>query len=308
MTTTMLLRLMLAGEALFYALIVRLLCGLDWPAAAIAFVVVAMALCGRAFLILATYVVAHLFRSPVPPAQRAGPFALLRMALAEYAAFIALFTVVQPFERLFLGADRLTPNAAGRLPLLLVHGYQCTRGFWRWQRRRLERAGWTVATLNLDPVFASIDSYGAQLGRRIEEVCAATGAPQVVLVGHSMGGLAARAYLRAHGTARVAKLVTLGTPHRGSRLALLGSGPNARQMEPESAWLAALNAPGAAPLPADTVAAMSPYDNYVMPQDGAALNGARNVAIGAVGHLAMAFAPAVTRFLLAELARTEVLS
>ncbi|MDD5250568.1 MAG: alpha/beta fold hydrolase [Rhodocyclaceae bacterium] len=302
MTATTMLRRLLAAETLFYALVARWLCGLDWPATAILFVVVAMALGGRACVIFTTYAWAHRYRSPVPPDQRVGALGFLRMALAEYVAFIALFSVVQPFERSFLGADRLAPNRPGRPPVLLVHGYQCNRGFWRWQRRRLEQAGWTVATVNLNPVFAAIDDYAARLRERIEEVCAATGADRVVLVGHSMGGLAARAYLRAHGTARIARLVTLGSPHHGSRLALLGPGANARQMEPASPWLAALNAPNAVPLPAATVAAMSPYDNYVMPQDSAVLDGARNVAIGAVGHLAMAFSPAVTQFLLAELA------
>lgn len=300
MTAATLMRLILLGEAVLYACVARFLWGAHWPVAAIVFVVVWMALAGRGLIVFTTYALAHLFRTPLAPEQRIGPVVFLRMAVAEYAAFVAAFSVVQPFERFFLGADRLA-QSAGRPPVLLVHGYQCNRGFWRWQRARLERAGWTVATLNLDPVFAPIDSYGALIHGRIEEICAATGAAQVVLVGHSMGGLAARAYLRRSGTARVAKLITLGTPHQGSRLARLGRGPNAREMEPGSAWLAALNAPGAAPLPADSVSLRSPYDNYVMPQDNALLPGARNLALGPVGHLAMAFSPAVTQFLLAEL-------
>jgi len=298
MTATTFLRALLLGEALFYALLAWYLCSAGWHGTAIAFVVVLMALAGRAFIIATTYVFAALFRTP--PAERIGPLAFLGMALAEYAGFIAIFTGILPFERFWLGADRLH-RSGNRPPVLLVHGYQCNRGFWFWQRARLERAGWTVATLNLDPVFASIDSYGELIAQRIEEVLAATGAAQVILVGHSMGGLASRAYLRAHGNARVAKLITLGSPHHGSRLAMLGTGPNARQMEPESAWLAALNGPGAAPLPAATVSALSPYDNYVMPQDSPRLDGARNIVLDPVGHLAMAFAPQVTTLLLQEL-------
>lgn len=301
MTPTTLLRLILLGEAGFYVLVARQLAGLGWPGTAIAFAIAAMALSGRAVIVATTYIFAAAFRAPLPPGQRAGLAALLRMALVEYAAFIAVFTLVSPIERLFLGADRLGKLPVGRLPVLLVHGYQCNRGFWFWQRRRLERAGWTVATLDLGPVFASIDAYGETIRARIEEISAVTGADRVVLVGHSMGGLAARAYLRAHGAARVAKLVTLGTPHHGSRLALLGVGPNARQMEPQSAWLAALNAPGATPLP-PAVSARSPYDNYVMPQDSPLLAGARDVVLGPVGHLTMAWSAAVTRLLLDELA------
>jgi triacylglycerol esterase/lipase EstA (alpha/beta hydrolase family) len=101
----------------------------------------------------------------------------------------------------------------------------------------------------------------------------------LILVGHSMGGLVSRAYLRRNGKARVAKLVTLGTPHRGSQLAKLGMGENGRQMVPGSAWLGGLNASGAVPLPAATVSIYSCHDNYVMPQDSSVLEGAKIVPL-----------------------------
>ena len=100
-----------------------------------------------------------------------------------------------------------------------------------------------------------------------------------------MGGLVARAYLRACGHARVAGLVTIGTPHHGSEMAHLGLGENARQMQPGSAWLRAL---AAEPLGVPALALYSPHDNYVMPQDSARLEGARTMALPGLGHLAMA--------------------
>jgi triacylglycerol lipase len=223
------------------------------------------------------------------------------MFVREVAAFFALFTVIMPFDRLFMGPDRLVRSEGGRAPLLLIHGYQCNRGFWIELRNRLTRAGWQVATISLDPVFNDIDGYVEQVSRRIEDVCAATGADKVMLVGHSMGGLVSRAYLRRQGNARVAKLITLGSPHRGSHLAKLGLGENGRQMVPGSAWLAALNAPGAVPLP-QTVSIYSCHDNYVMPQDSSLLEGAKIVPLAGLGHLEMAFSPEIERLLLAELA------
>lgn len=295
------LRLFLLGETVFYVGVVWLLNRLGVGAGGKVVIVLLLALGGRAFVTFFTYAFAHAFRSPVPPQSRIGALDFLVMVAEEYFAFIMLFSVIQPFEHFFLGADRLARSATGRLPVLLVHGYQCNRGFWSWQRTRLQNAGWSIATLNLEPVFASIDIYGEQIHRRVEEICAATGTAQVNLVGHSMGGLAARAYLRAHGAARVARLVTLGAPHHGSRLALTGLGINARQMETDSEWLADLNEPGANPLPDRTATVWSPYDNYVMPQDSARLDEARTHNVGAVGHLAMAFSPAITSVLLAEL-------
>ena len=99
----------------------------------------------------------------------------------------------------------------------------------------------------------------------------------------------------------MAKLVTLGSPHHGSELAKLGMGENGRQMVPGSAWLAAINAPGAVPLP-QTVSVYSCQDNYVMPQDSSLLEGAKMVPLAGIGHLEMAFSPEIERLLLAELA------
>ena len=224
----------------------------------------------------------------VPVELRIGPFRALRMVLEEYLGFVVLFSLIQPFESFWMGPDRLSKPASGRLPLLLIHGYQCNRGFWYWLRPKLEAAGWVVATHSLEPVFSDIDAYAEGIARRIDEVLAATGASRLILVGHSMGGLASRAYLRRHGIEKVARLITLGSPHHGTLLASLGLGPNARQMRVDSPWLRAL----AAPLPPTSVSIYSCHDNYVFPQQACStLEGATNVAIGGVSHLGMAFSP-----------------
>ena len=51
---------------------------------------------------------------------------------------------------------------------------------------------------------------------------------QMVLIGHSMGGLVARACMRRYGAKGVAKLIALGSPHHGTRLARFGPGRNAQ--------------------------------------------------------------------------------
>jgi triacylglycerol lipase len=303
MPATTLHRSILAGELGIYLLLAY---GLQrhagWSAAETAVLVTGLALAGRAFVIAVTFAFARVYASSPPQDQRIGFGCGLFMALQEYAAFVLLFSLVLPFERLFLGEDRLAPPAVqGRLPVLLIHGYQCNRGFWVWLRQRIERAGWTVATLSLEPVFGDIDGYVDQVARRIEEICSATGAAQVILVGHSMGGLVSRAYLRRCGNARVARLVTLGTPHHGSRLAVLGLGENGRQMVPGSAWLDELakTSPGV-----PTLSIFSWQDNYVMPQDSPILGAAeKNVALAGIGHLAMAISPRTAEELLKALGR-----
>ncbi|MCC6658085.1 MAG: alpha/beta fold hydrolase [Rhodocyclaceae bacterium] len=301
MTATTLHRLMLAGEFVFYLLLGFALtarCGWVWQQAVGLALILIVA--GRAFIIGVTFAFARAYAAPPPAGLRIGVARGLAMYLRELAAFFALFTLIMPFERLLMSRDRLGTCRNGRLPLLLIHGYQCNRGYWIQMRGRLERAGWQVATLSLNPVFNDIDGYVEPLARRIEEVLAATGAERVILVGHSMGGLVSRAYLRRHGVERIARLITLGSPHQGSRLAVLGLGENGRQMVPGSQWLQALNAPGAVPLP-ETVSLYSCQDNYVMPQDSSLLEGAKVVPLAGIGHLEMAFSPEIERRLLAEL-------
>ena len=74
----------------------------------------------------------------------------------------------------------------------------------------------------------------------VTRVKAATGlAP--VLVCHSMGGLAARAWLRAAGgSGRAHHVVTIGTPHRGTWLGRFGHTLNGREMRLDGEWVAQL--------------------------------------------------------------------
>jgi pimeloyl-ACP methyl ester carboxylesterase len=61
------------------------------------------------------------------------------------------------------------------------------------------------------------DSAGNYLVPWIDRAKARSGADKVILIGHSMGGLVSRAYIQGNGyRGDVERLITLGTPHRGS--------------------------------------------------------------------------------------------
>jgi triacylglycerol lipase len=300
------LRWLLLGELLLYALLGDwLVSRAGWTPLQAAVFGLAGFLGVRLFLVLMSFGLMLTDSSAVPENLRIGPIQALRMVFEEYAALIVLFSAIQPFESFWLEPDRLNKLSGERLPLLLIHGYQCNRGFWFWLRPRLEAAGWTVATHSMEPTWTEIDNYAEGIARRIDEVLAATGAAQVILIGHSMGGLACRTYLRAHGKGKVARMITLGSVHHGTRLARLGIGPNARQMRIGSPWLLALGATEAVPLPQGSVSIYSCHDNYVYPQEtGSRLEGATNVAISGVSHLGMAFSPYVLGKLLEALEAT----
>jgi triacylglycerol lipase len=234
----------------------------------------------RAGIIAVTWAYARAYPSP---ARKLPIGEALRMIVGEYLAFLLAFVAILPFERLWMGRDRL-PRC--RRPLILVHGYGCSRGVWWFLRRQFEVAGHVVATVSLAPPYTSIGKLVPQLAQRIEEVCAATGAEQVVLVAHSMGGLVCRSYLARHGSGRVERLITLASPHSGSELARIGIGQNAREMEPGSRWLKDL---ASSVTPVRAISIRTPHDNYVMPQDNQRLPGALDVAVDGIGHLALLF-------------------
>lgn len=84
---------------------------------------------------------------------------------------------------------------------------------------------------------AAVAKQGYALGVVIKDVLAWTGSDRVILVGHSMGGLAIREYLQRRSPGgthtwwadpashHVAAAITTGTPHQGSNASLLGAAP-----------------------------------------------------------------------------------
>ena len=302
------LRLVLGGEVAAYVVLGAWLCvGRGWALSAAVGVAALIALGWRLAFILVTYALAWRHRSETPPEFRRSVFALLPHALMEAAVWIAGYTALQPFVRAFMGDGRAPRAAGARLAVLLVHGYVCNRGFWWVSRRALEARGETVWAVTLEPVYGSIDSLVAPLAARIDELLAATGAQQVVLVTHSMGGLVARAYLRDHGAAKVARLVTLGGPHHGSVHAYLGAGANARQMEPGSPWLEALARSEAQGFAVPFTSIFSHHDNFVAPQTSSVHPAARNVPLAGIGHVSLGFSGEVFKLVAAEVDAAKTL-
>jgi len=196
----------------------------------------------------------------------------------------------------------------GRMPVILVHGFVSNRGTLCGLAHALDKAGvGPVFVPSLPAVYAPIEEFAAHLDRVVREVMQATGQPRVFLVCHSMGGLIARAYMAAHGAGNLAGLVTLGSPHHGTVLAVAAYGANARQMRIGSDFLRGLEraegegGPGCATLSVYTV-----HDNLVAPQDSSRLAWARNVPLHGVAHLAMLLDARVHRAVLDELERAGV--
>jgi hypothetical protein len=222
----------------------------------------------------------------------------VRVALAEWGISAAL-SALRPTG--FLGL----PGASnkGPRPIILLHGYAMNRANFVPLAYRLARA-------ELGPIFGfeywtlgRVAAGARQLGWFIDEVREATGAAEVDIVGHSMGGVVGRYYVSlAGGDAYVRNLITIGSPHAGTSVSRLGVGHPAKELVLGSQLVARLSS---APQPRHTKVTLiwSRADALVpgawqAPQPGAevimyddlghvALLGSRRVAADVIQRLAL---------------------
>lgn len=235
-------------------------------------------------------------RSRVPGA----PLLWWRSVIAENWVAIRLVMLRTPWT---VRAPEVLPaiGKPERIPVVLVHGYLCNHRIWDTLAEQLRRAGHPVLSVDLEPVFTSIDDYAPLLDQAVARLCRATGAAQVALVGHSMGGLAIRAWLRAQGTARVARVITLGTPHVGTRADLHPLTPNSLQMVYQSQWLRTLAASETEATRALMQIALSPQDEIVYPQREQVLPGVPVQIFEGLGHIELCHNPGVIAWVLGQL-------
>jgi triacylglycerol esterase/lipase EstA (alpha/beta hydrolase family) len=193
------------------------------------------------------------------------------------------------------------PGQAQGLPVLLIHGYACNSGYWLPMSKLLRQARISHCGIDLEPPGASIDDFVPQVHAAVARLRQETGSAQVIILAHSMGGLVARAYLRRHADAPIARVITLGTPHHGTVLASFGPGSNAAQMRRDSPWLDALSTSEANTQRMLFSSIYSVHDNIIAPQDSSDLPGARNLVFGAIGHVALGRHPEIMRCALKEI-------
>jgi triacylglycerol esterase/lipase EstA (alpha/beta hydrolase family) len=228
----------------------------------------------------------------------------LEAAWGELTAALLIFGLRMPWARGNPGVLPATGSAKlGRttLPVLLVHGFVCNHRVWDTVSLRLRAQGHSVLALDLEPLFTSIDDYAPLIDTAVTRLCTQTGSNQAVLVGHSMGGLAIRAWLRAHGDSRAAKIITLGTPHQGTQAPQWLSTPNGEQMAWGSHWLAELAQSETPAIRQRMGLALTQHDNIVYPQREQRLDGARVTEFSAIGHLQMCLDDGVIGWLMHEL-------
>ena len=237
------------------------------------------------------------------PTPRASGAQLLRAWWGEVLSAPRVFCWRQPF-RSSAEPDNLEAVPGGSRGVVFVHGFVCNRGFWNPWMKRLRARDVPFVAVNLEPLFDSISRYVDTIESAVRRVESVTGR-RPVIVAHSMGGLAVRAWLdKFDGDHRVHRIVTIGTPHGGTWLARYGRTVNTREMALKSRWLADLALQSPTCRPALFTCFYGNCDNIVFPATSGMLAGADNRHLPATAHVHMAFQPAVfnevSRWLLAS--------
>ena len=234
----------------------------------------------------------------------AGPLVPWAKAFwGEFKAALLIFGLRLPWAT--TKPDVLWPTSQPKhgqnaLPVLLVHGYVCNHRVWDKVSHALRQAGHPVLTVDLEPLFTPIDDFAPHIEQAVAHLLAQTGAKQVVLVGHSMGGLVIRAWLRTYGAEHAARIITLGTPHHGTQAPQWVSTPNGEQMKWRSTWVTEL-ARDETPTKRQLMhLAWTHHDNIVYPQRDQVLDGAAVTEFSGIGHLQMCLDDGVIHWLLSQ--------
>ena len=262
--------------------------------AAIAGMLATIAVILLAVSVLVSFGIARQVRHGKSSASTESAAAMLPVGLMlrEFASL--LFTLwLRPSGWL---PPRITPGDSAKPPVLLLHGLFQNRSCLLRLQWHLHRAGYRAMSINTPP-WQTLEELTSRVGKGIEQLRTATGADQIYLVGHSMGGILARSYLQRHGAEGIAGCITLGAPHTGSELAVFAVSMLGRALLPGSPMLEGLNA-APRPVGISLTAIYSTDDNIIVPSANARLEGATNIELSGMGHTAMLFSQQVAETVL----------
>lgn len=175
------------------------------------------------------------------------------------------------------------------VPVLLVPGWFDTAEDLAGLGVRLRSAGWpaeAVAAVTFQDPTGANHRHAHEIAAAVEGLRARTGAQQVDIIAHSMGGLATRVYLREHpGTVR--RVVFMATPHRGTLMAYLAFGEGGDEMLPGSDFLESLNRFPPVPPGIEAMTVRTLLDTHILPGTSATLPGFKDVTVCCPTHVGL---------------------
>ncbi|MBU2668949.1 lipase [Actinoplanes bogorensis] len=181
--------------------------------------------------------------------------------------------------------DGPRPDQARPGPILLVPGYGGSRTGLSRLAQRLTAEGRTATVLTLPgDGTGALEEQAVTLDTAVTDALNA-GAPSVDVIGYSAGGVVTRLWVENHhGAEKARRVVSLGSPLHGTRLAGLGAAfargscPVAcQELAPDSDLLDGID--GALPAGLPWLSIWTTLDETVQPPDSARLDGAVNLPL-----------------------------
>jgi triacylglycerol esterase/lipase EstA (alpha/beta hydrolase family) len=259
---------------------------------------------------------------PFPVASHHGRVSPRRRIVLLAAAVLVVAVLVAVGLRL-VGGDRSSgrPDQARPGTVLLVPGYGGSQAALSQLAARLTAAGRTAQVVTLpDGGTGDLLVQAGTVQTAVQDALR-SGAASVDIVGYSAGGVVARLWVdRYDGGSAARRVVTLGSPLHGARLAGAGTAvaPDAcpaacRQLAPGSALLDRIDR---TPLPAGLpwLSIWTQNDETVQPPDSARLTGAVNLPLQSVcpqsrvSHSDLPTDPAVTALVLRALGTSPLVA
>lgn len=203
-----------------------------------------------------------------------------------------LFLIFYPLALLAKFQQPQPGPKASHPPIILIHGIYHNASAWIFYWWWLKRAGYTnVYAFNYDSWKYTFREILDQLDRWISEIHRDFPNQPILLMGHSLGGLFARAYAgRSESRGfKISGIITLGSPHQGSKLVVFGGGKLAESLTYRGTLIRELeeiSMPSGAPC----LALYSPVDNLVLPPASLqAPHGWQNKTTDPVCHISMLY-------------------
>ncbi|MDE3046189.1 MAG: alpha/beta fold hydrolase [Verrucomicrobiota bacterium] len=249
----------------------------------------------RFFFGLSTLLGSLAFLKLINTLSHSLPRSVARIIHWIHAMVFEVFSLLFIFSlRFFFKPKDPIGNPNGR-PILLVHGYCNSGSVWIYQRYKLAQAGLgPIYTISLGHPFRPIHEYAQKVAQKAAQIAHETGRTDLILIGHSMGGLVSFLYaLELAPPNTVTDLITVASPLAGTHAALLALGQNGREMRYNSPFVASLNQKIAAEKHIRLYHISTLTDQLIIPTRSALVgnDATRQFTFEDIGHTALLFSP-----------------
>ena len=188
------------------------------------------------------------------------------------------------------GAAFTPASSMAQDPILFVHGWSESASLWNTMISRFEKDGYPKSYLSAYSYNTSqSNKVDAELVKtEVEKLLKTTKASKVDIIGHSMGSLNTRWYVKfLGGESKVDDWVSLGGPNHGTETANFCFSASCVEMRIGSTFLKELNEGDETPGTVNYGTWWSPCDEIINPDSSVPLTGATNTETACMSHTAL---------------------